>query len=131
MNLVPPPAWSPPVFPPRFGHRGMHRGQPQPRTLRASLRGEERFETVGQDLRLYAGAGIGERKLDRVRVLVRGPDGAARLHDEAPPDGHRIAGVDGEIEDRALEFTAVDQDLRRSGTSHEIQGDTFTEHSPR
>ena len=101
---------------PEHAHDAVHRRQPHARALALLLGREERLEDPGPDRLVHADAGVGDGQHDgagRPLAVVRGgdPQGAAV--------GHRVARVDGEVEDHLLQLAAVHP--HRAGVGREVQ----------
>ena len=115
----------------------IHRGQPQAGALADFLGGEKRIENVAQDLRIHAEARVSDAQADelshaRLRVLlnvlgvnVRG----GRADDELSASGHRVASVDGQVDDDLFDHAGVGVNRRELTLEIEIQNNVFAERS--
>ena len=83
--------------------------------------------------RLMPAPVVGHRQQDVLArgksVLAVGRDigfveiGVRRLDGQAAAIGHRVAGVDGEVEDRVFELIGIDRDLPQAACEHGLDGD--------
>ena len=90
------------TFPPDWRDRAVHRRQPEPRPLAHRLGGVEGLEDVRQGLRRDPDPGVGDREADEHAV-------GARLDEQAPAVGHRVARVDRQVDHHLLDLPAVGQ----------------------
>ena len=99
-------------------HAAQHGREPKARPLALRLGGEERLEDAALDRLGDADAGVGDRQDGEVAaegpardlaegLLHRPPFEAQR---QAPTVGHRIAGIDAEVQDRVLELPGIARD---------------------
>ena len=115
----------------------IHRGQPQAGALADFLGGEKRIENVAQDLRIHAEARVSDAQADelsyaRLRVLlnvlrvnVRG----GRADDQLSASGHRVASVNGQVDDDLFDHAGVGVNRRKLTLQIEIQNNVFAERS--
>ena len=98
-------------------HEPIDLRQAEAGALAGALGGEERVERLGQHVLGHANSGIADEQSDilaRLKVGIRGSIGIIekairRLDGELSAIGHRIARVEGQVDDRILELIGVDE----------------------
>ena len=117
------------------GDDAVERREAEPGALARRLGGEERLEHAGEYLGGNAGAGVGDPQpgvaagfeagpvvgVGLVHGDVRGVDG------ELPAAGHRVAGVDCEVDQDLLELAGVRLDRPQAFGGCGVQGDVLAE----
>ena len=114
--------------PARLLDEAEHHRKTEPRALAGRLGREERIEGLLHHLRRHAGAGVGHRDhhilpsrgvvLERIGVVEMG---VHRLDRQLAAAGHRIARVDGEIDERLLQLAGIDIHLPQAAGQHGLQ----------
>ena len=107
-----------------------HHREPEPGAAAGLLGREERLEHASQHVVRHAAAGVGhgdghERSGDRgvVRDVPAGQARAAGRDGDRPAVGHRIARVDGEVDDGLLQLARVDPRDQRVGRLPDVDDD--------
>ena len=107
-----------------------HHREPEAGAAAGLLGREERLEHASQHVVRHAAAGVGhgdghERSGDRgvVRDVPAGQARAAGRDGDRPAVGHRIARVDGEIDDGLLQLAGVDPRDERIGRLPDVDDD--------
>ena len=116
----------------------IHRREAKPGALADFLGREERLEDLVDDIGRNAGAGIGDvdpHIIRRRHALVGQLRGFIRrdvggLHRQLAAVGHRVAGVDREIDDHLLELRDVDLDRPEIAAMHEVELDLLADQPP-
>ncbi len=103
-------------LPPGLAHKAIHHRQPETGAGTYGLGGEERFKGFGGDVRAHADARVGHADAQvlaggntvvRVGALFKGRIGG--LDDNASAVGHRVTGVQAQVQQRAFKLGMIDQ----------------------
>ena len=110
-------------------------GEREPEAGAGSLRGEERLEHMFDRVRRNAGAGVAHGDVRERRRRLRESESfesSAARAGSIDPDrasiGHRIPGVDGEIQQHLMHLTGVDRESDRHAGRRVLQNRAFTCH---
>ncbi len=105
-----------PDLPAGLAHKTIHHRQPQASTGTNGFGGEKRLEGLGDDRRAHATAGVGNTDAQVfagrntvVRVVTLGERSICGFNDDVPAIGHRITGIQAQVQQRAFQLGMVDQ----------------------
>ena len=118
----------------RLANEAIHHGQAEAAAGAEGLGGEEGLEEAWQEFRRNAGTGVGDVELHVVAGRHFNKQGeaagnvAARHRDgQLAALGHRVAGVDGQVEEGVFELVRVDQRMKLFGGQVEVDVDALGE----